>query len=80
MYSTELLELEVQKLEAGNSPSRLVTAIVIGCGNRGQTYSNYGLNFPNRLKVVGAADPLEHRVKRLRKLHNITDDDLVTIF
>jgi hypothetical protein len=34
------LELEVQQLEGpGSSPRRQVSAIVIGCGNRGQTYS-----------------------------------------
>lgn len=31
--------------------AKLVTAIVIGAGNRGQTYSGYALEFPDKLKV-----------------------------
>ena len=31
--------------------AKLVTAIVIGAGNRGQTYAGYSLDFPDRLKV-----------------------------
>ncbi len=30
---------------------RLVTAILVGAGNRGTTYSNFALDFPSRFKV-----------------------------
>ena len=69
-------ELEVQAME-GTSPKRQITAIVIGCGNRGQAYSSYALDFPAHLKIVGVADPLQHRTLRLKKLHNIACDDHV---
>ena len=60
------LELEVQKLEGeGLNPSRQVTALVIGCGNRGQAYSSYALDLPGRLKIVAVADPLKHRTAKV---------------
>ena len=61
------LEMEVRKLEGeGSYPSRQVTALVIGCGNRGQAYSSYALDLPGRLKIVAVADPLKHRTARVR--------------
>ncbi len=69
-------EPEIQTLEA-TSPERQITAIVIGCGNRGQAYSSYALDFPSHLKIVGVADPLQHRILRLKKLHNIECEEHV---
>ena len=78
MDSQDALELEVQQLEGlGSSPRRCVTAIVIGCGNRGQAYSSYALEFPRRLKIVGVVDPAAHRTSKLRRLHDIVDDVMV---
>lgn len=34
----------------------MITAIVIGLGDRGNVYSDFALSYPNRLKIVGAAD------------------------
>ncbi|PAA92494.1 hypothetical protein BOX15_Mlig033406g1, partial [Macrostomum lignano] len=34
-----------------------ITAIVIGCGQRGRCYSEYALIRPNELQIVAAADP-----------------------
>ena len=60
------LEMEVWKLEGeGLHPSRQVTALVIGCGNRAQAYSGYALDLPGRLKIVGVADPLKHRTAKV---------------
>jgi predicted dehydrogenase len=59
------------------SPKHQVTAIVIGCGIRGQAYSSYALDFPSHLKIVGVADPVQHRTLKLKKLHNIECDDYV---
>ena len=79
MDPEEALEQEVRQLEGpGSHPRRCVTAIVIGCGNRGQAYSSFALEFPRRLKIVGVVDPLEHRTSRLRRLHNIVDDAMVS--
>ena len=51
--------------------TRLVTAIVIGAGQRGRNYSNFALDFPNRFKIVGVADPQSFRRKFLAKNHDI---------
>ena len=50
-------------LEAGwdqiDGPAvRTVTAVVVGCGNRGQNYAAFALDFPSRLKIVGLAEPV----------------------
>lgn len=37
-----------------------VTALVIGLGNRGETYSSYAFHHPERLSIVGIADPKPH--------------------
>lgn len=34
----------------------MITAIVIGLGERGDVYSDYALSFPHRFSIVGAAD------------------------
>ena len=41
--------------------SRPVSVIIIGCGNRGRTYSGYAERYPAGMKVVGVSDILEHR-------------------
>ena len=48
-------------------PKRLVTAIVIGCGQRGQNYSQFSLELPNWLKLVAVADPFQHRREKIAK-------------
>ena len=40
---------------------RKVTAVVIGCGQRGTGYSNYSRQFPDLLQIVGVADPKKNR-------------------
>ena len=37
---------------------RTVTAVVVGCGNRGQNYAAFALDFPSRLKILGVAEPV----------------------
>ena len=53
--------VEAQWTKIDGDISRQVSAIVIGCGNRGQTYSNFAKELPTWLKIVGVADPLSHR-------------------
>ena len=40
---------------------RPVTVIIVGCGQRGQNYAAFALDFPSRMKVVGVAEPVAHR-------------------
>jgi len=49
-----------------------ITAILIGAGNRGMdVYGNYALKFPNKLKFVAVAEPIQFRKERFSKFHNI---------
>ena len=60
-------------LEAGwdqiDGPAvRTVTAVVVGCGNRGQNYAAFALDFPSRLKIVGLAEPVSLSVLSLKRV------------
>lgn len=49
--------------ENGFSPtSRVITAITLGAGSRGNVYGDYALNFPEQLKIVGVAEPIPIRM------------------
>lgn len=53
------------------SVKKEVTAIVIGAGNRGSNYAEYGSSGPHPFKVVGVAEPRDgYREKFVRK-HNV---------
>ena len=52
-------------------PTRKVTALVVGCGQRGQNYAAFAMDFPSRLEVVGVAEPVSHRRKMMENLYNI---------
>ena len=43
---------------------RTVTAVVVGCGNRGQNYAAFALDFPSRLKIVAVAEPVSLKGNR----------------
>ncbi len=50
-----------------------VTAIVCGAGNRGNTYAKYALKFPDELKIVGVAEPIDFRRKRFSEQYQISE-------
>ncbi len=54
-----------------------VTAILLGAGQRGEVYANYGLSFPNELKMVGVAEPREDRRKAFADQHQIAPENAV---
>ncbi len=45
--------------------SKPVEVIIAGAGSRGAGYSEFALNFPERMKVVGVADPREYYREKL---------------
>jgi len=55
-------------------PSRIVTALIIGCGNRGESYATFALDHPERMKVVAVCDPIQERRERMADLHNVPVD------
>jgi predicted dehydrogenase len=52
-------------------PARPLTAVVLGAGNRGNVYAAYSKKFPDELKIVGVAEPIELRRKRFSEQYNI---------
>ncbi|KAA0146250.1 hypothetical protein FNF29_08165 [Cafeteria roenbergensis] len=45
----------------GSSPEPPpASAIIVGAGARGKTYAQYGLEHPDRLRIVGVAEPRAH--------------------
>ena len=56
---------------------RQVTAVVVGCGQRGQNYAAFAQDFPSRLRVVGVAEPLVHRRRRMQTVYSIEEDKCV---
>jgi len=57
----------------GNSDiDKPVTAITLGAGARGNTYGNYGVQFPKELDIVGVAEPIPIRNERYATKHNIS--------
>lgn len=54
-------------------PSKKITAIVLGAGNRGNVYGDYGVNNPAELDIVGVAEPIPIRNERFAKKHKIAD-------
>ncbi|WP_299557357.1 Gfo/Idh/MocA family oxidoreductase [Seonamhaeicola sp.] len=52
-----------------------VSVIMIGAGNRGNTYSDYRLHFPDQMDIVGVAEPVKERNSRYAKRHDISDEN-----
>ncbi len=50
-----------------------VTAIVVGAGHRGLVYASYALEHPDRLKIVGVADPNPIRRQQVRQLYGFPE-------
>ncbi len=63
-----------------------VTAIIVGAGNRAaNVYAPYALSNPDKLRIVGVADPIAHRRERTAARYSLTKeqcfesaDDLAT--
>ncbi|WP_126973000.1 Gfo/Idh/MocA family protein [Gynurincola endophyticus] len=52
-----------------------ITAIVLGAGSRGNTYANYGIQFPDQLDIVGVAEPIRLRKERFAEKHSIAAEN-----
>lgn len=48
-----------------------ITAIVCGAGNRGSVYGNYAIAYPDKLDIVGVAEPVAIRNERYTSKHAI---------
>ncbi|XP_071840278.1 uncharacterized oxidoreductase SP_1686-like [Apostichopus japonicus] len=63
-------------MSASTEDRKKLRCIIIGAGNRGFRYSQYALDFPERLQVVAVADPNEKALRRMKEAHNIPDDNI----
>ncbi|CAL1606852.1 unnamed protein product [Knipowitschia caucasica] len=53
-----------------------VRVIVVGAGSRGDIYSNFATIHPDRMKVVGVADPRKFARTKLQQRHNIDNENV----
>ena len=56
--------------------SKPVTAIIVGAGHRSVVYARYALDNPDKLKIVGVADPDAQRRAFIQKYFDLKDDML----
>lgn len=61
-----------------NTPSHPVTALVVGAGGRGYTYAQFAKEHPDRLKIVGVAEPKEYNRNRMVQAHNLPAENVFT--
>lgn len=51
-----------------------ISVILIGAGLRGKRYTNHMLEFKDKFKVIGVAEPIEGRRNSIKDKHGILDD------
>lgn len=55
---------------------RQITVLIIGAGSRGRNNCTYALCFPDRMKVIGVADPHAFARKRVQEIHDIDKNNV----
>ena len=51
-----------------------VKVVLIGAGNRGETYTDIMHTLPEKYQVVAVAEPVPSRRNHVKTLHNIPDE------
>ena len=59
-----------------NSTPKTVTAIIAGAGGRGYGYSLFAKAYPERLQIVGAAEPKPFNHQRILETHNLPAENV----
>ena len=54
--------------------SKPLTGIIVGAGHRALLYASFALENPDKLQIVGVADPIENRRKKAQEIHGFSDD------
>lgn len=57
----------------GQKEERQITAIIVGCGNRGQNYAEYAKHFPERFRLVAIADPRANVREKVQKTYSLDE-------
>lgn len=60
--------------EAEPELQQQITVLIVGAGMRGQIYASYAKDFPHRMKVIGVAEPIQHRREMMKKRYEIDDE------
>ena len=58
---------------SNDNSSRLITGIILGCGNRGENYAEYARYYPQRFRLIAIADPrliIRQKFQRIYSLDN----------
>jgi predicted dehydrogenase len=55
-----------------------VTAIIIGAGGRGMGYAQFAQVHPERLRIVGVAEPREWYRNEMKRLYDIAEENIFT--
>ena len=50
----------------------MITAIIVGAGHRAMTYAAYAKAYPDKLRIVGVADPIKLRREMVAKEYGLT--------
>lgn len=54
--------------------NKTITAILIGAGNRGETYTSVMKQMGDKFKVIAVAEPIESRREDIRRKHDIPEE------
>lgn len=52
------------------------TILIIGAGDRGKVYAGYAEHFPEKLQIIGVAEPRKEHRELLAKKHNIPRENI----
>lgn len=54
-----------------------VSFLILGCGSRGDTYSKYALAEPDKMEIVGIAEPAKARRNAFKERFNLPEENVV---
>ncbi len=57
-------------------PQRPVTVFIAGAGGRGSTYASFALQHPERMKIVGVAEPRDFYRERIAETYDLSDENV----
>ena len=59
-----------------SKPGQPLTAVIVGAGHRAVIYANFALQHPDKLKIVGIADPNPLRREWCRKTYGFREENM----
>ncbi len=68
--------VEWKNLKGWNYMKKPVTAIIVGAGHRSMVYAGYALTHPDRMRIIGVADPDPERRRMVREKFDLPDSML----